>query len=204
MSFTLIIIILTVLVSISAFNNEDIVRKMILWPIRMNNNPSEYYRLLSAGLIHADWIHLFFNMYVLYIFGRHVENIFAALGQSYMYIIMYIMALAASSIPAMIKHKDNPYYQALGASGAVAAVMFSFAYFNPWLTISVWFIPAPTIVWATIYLVYSAYKSRRANDNIGHDAHFYGAIFGFLFTLAIDPTHGAIFFRQLLSPPFLN
>lgn len=204
MSITLIIIIVTAVVSIAAFSNADLLNKLILYPAQMRS-PSEYHRFITSGFIHADWMHLLLNMYVLYIFGSYVEQLYAskaAIGQPYLYLVMYLLALVASSLPSFAKHKENYYYRALGASGAVAAVMFSFVYYNPWATLYFWFIPMPSIVFAIAYLGYSAYAAKKANDNVGHDAHFYGAVFGFVFTLIFDPTNGQIFLQQIMRPSF--
>lgn len=202
MSITLIIIVITAIVSIGAFSNGQLVDRFIFYPARMSS-PSEWYRFFSSGLIHADWIHLALNMYVLYIFGSHVEDIYAAyIGKPYLFGVMYILALLASSLPSYAKHKHDYSYRALGASGAVGAVMFSFVYYAPWSTLYFWFIPMPSILFAIAYLAYSAYAGKRANDNIGHDAHFYGSLFGFVFTLLFDPTHGQMFLQQILHPSF--
>jgi membrane associated rhomboid family serine protease len=80
--------------------------------------------------------------------------------------------------------------------------LFSYVYFAPWQIIRIWFIPIPGIIAAIAYLAYSAYMGKKGNDNIGHDAHFWGAVYGFLFTLLFDPTHGQIFFGQLMHPSF--
>lgn len=202
MSITLIIIIITAVISAMAFSNGQLMDKLIFYPAGMKS-PSEYYRFITSGLIHADWIHLLLNMYVLYIFGRQVEYVYSAyIGKPILYLVLYVFAIVAAGIPSYAKHKDNYYYRALGASGAVAAVMFSYVYYAPWSTLRFWFIPMPSIVFAVAYLVYSAYSAKKANDNIGHDAHFYGAVFGFVFTLVFDPTHGMVFFDQITHPSF--
>lgn len=202
MSITIIIIAITAIVSIAAFSNSELRNKLIFYPNGMNS-PAEYHRFITAGFIHLDWMHLLLNMYVLYIFGRQVEYVYAdVLGKPYLFAVLYILALIASSLPSFAKHRNDYYYSALGASGAVAAVMFSYVYYAPWSTLYFWFIPMPSIVFAVAYLAYSAYAARKANDNIGHDAHFYGAVFGFIFTLIFDPTHGRYFLEQIMSPRF--
>ncbi len=203
MSITIVIIAITVIVSLVAFSNDELLNKLIFYPARMNT-PGEYYRFVTAGLIHADFIHLFFNMYVLYIFGENVEYVYTSfIGKPYLFGVLYFFALIAASLPAFAKHRNNYYYRALGASGAVAAVLFSFVYYAPWTMLYLFgIVPIPAIVFAVIYLVYSAYAAKKGQDNIGHDAHFWGAVFGFVFTLIFDPSHGQVFIQQVLNPSF--
>jgi membrane associated rhomboid family serine protease len=201
MSLTLIIIVITALISIAAFNNEELYNKLILWPRRMDN-PAEYYRLLTSGFVHADWSHLFFNMFTLFFFGRAVEQAFAIINQSFLFIVLYLAGIVVASLPSFVKNRNNSYYRSLGASGGVAAVLFAFIYFAPWEMIYVWFIPIPGIVAGAGYLIYSAVMSRKGGTNINHDAHFWGAIFGFFFTLLVSPDHGLLFINQLLHPAF--
>lgn len=202
MSYSIILVIVTVLVSLAAFNNDQLRGKLVFWPWRMNDSPSEYYRFITSGFIHADYIHLIFNMLALFSFGQTVESYFEYIGKPYLFPVMYLTGIVASSLPSYAKHKNHSHYSALGASGGVSAVMFAYVYFAPWQIIRVWFIPIPGIVGAIAYLAYSAYMGKKGNDNIGHDAHFYGAVYGFLFTLLFDPTHGRIFFEQLMHPSF--
>lgn len=202
MSYTLIIIAITAIVSIMAFSNEELYNRLILWPRRMDS-PGEYYRLLSSGFIHADWMHLFFNMFALFIFGQYVEEAYIAigLGKSF-FLLLYLAGIVAASLPSYIKNRNNSYYRSLGASGGVAGVLFSFVYFAPWQTIYIWFIPAPAILAAIGYVAYSAYMSRRGGDNVNHDAHLWGAVFGFVFTLLFSPDHGRVFLANLMQPSF--
>jgi hypothetical protein len=99
----------------------------------------------------------------------------------------------------MIKHHNHSYYKALGASGGVSAILFASIYFQPWSRIGILFIPVgiPAIIFAVLYLAYSAYASNRGRDNIGHDAHFLGGVYGFVFAFLFDPTHGRIFIEQI-------
>ena len=201
MSLTLIIVIITALVSISAFNNEELYNNLILWPGRMDD-PKEYYRLISSGFIHADWMHLIFNMMTLWFFGSAVEGVYDNMDKHYLFIVLYLAGILASSLPSYSKNRNNGYYRSLGASGGVSAVLFSFIYFAPWAKIYVWFIPIPGILAGVGYLVYSATMSRKGGGFINHDAHFWGAIFGFLFTLVFEPSHGMLFFQSLLHASF--
>lgn len=201
MSYTLIFVIITAIVSYSAFTNDQLFNRFILWPKRMDT-PNEYYRLVTSGFIHADWIHLIFNMLVLFMFGRYVESYFESLDKHFLFLILYLGGVIAASLPSFLKHRNDSYYRSLGASGGVAAVLFSFVYFAPWEVIFVWFIPVPAIIAAIGYLIYSAYMSRKGQGAVNHDAHFWGAVYGFLFTLLFDPTHGRIFFEQVTRPSF--
>jgi membrane associated rhomboid family serine protease len=200
MSYTLIILIITVLVSIVAFRNEELFNKLILWPKRMYQS-KEYYRLLTSGFIHADQIHLIFNMIALFFFGPIVEQYFKGVGiPVFLFPVLYLVGIIAASIPSLLKHKNDGYYRSLGASGGVAAVLFAFIYFDPWQIITIWFIPVPGIIAAVAYLIYSAYMSRHGKTNVNHDAHFWGAVFGFIFTLLLAPDHGENFLHELLHP----
>lgn len=201
-SYTLIIIAVTILVSLAAFNNTELYNKLILWPKVMHNNPAEYHRFISSGFIHADYMHLFFNMFTFYFFGSYVEGTFMQMGQHYMYAVLYLAGIVVSDLPSFLKNRNNGYYRSLGASGGVAAVLFSFVYFAPWEIIKIWFVPIPSIIAAIGYVGYSAYMSKHGKTNINHDAHLWGAIFGFIFTLAVDPTHGQIFLMEITQPHF--
>ncbi len=199
MSYTIIIIAITVLVSLGAFNSIELKHKLILYPFGMNR-PSEYYRLLSSGFIHEDIPHLAFNMYALYIFGQNMEIQFAMLSFSWVFVILYITGIIVASLPAMFKHRLHSYYSALGASGGVSAIIFAFIYYHPWSRIGMVLIPGigiPAIVFAVLYLIYSAYSARKGSGNIGHDAHFWGGVYGFVFAFFSDPTHGRLFIEQL-------
>lgn len=201
-AFTVTLVLITVLLSVAAFNDNRMADKLILWPARMRE-PGEYYRLLSSGFIHADWMHLFFNMFTLFFIGRFVEGAFLTFNLTpWLYMFMYLAGIIVASLPSFFKHRDNPYYRSLGASGGVAAVLFSSVYFSPWAMISVFFIPMPNILFAVLYLVYSAYMSRKGEGTINHDAHFWGAVWGFVFTLAVESSHGLHFVRQIQAFPF--
>ncbi len=207
MVFTLIIIVTTVLVSLAAFNDANLRSRLILYP-RIMNGPSEYYRLLTSGFIHADWNHLIFNMITMFFFGRIVEE--SILGDFYgragglIYLILYVSGIVMSSVPSVIKHRNDSTYAALGASGGVSSILFFVIYFFPWSKISMYFIPIgiPAIIYGVLYTLYSLYMSKRGNDNIGHDAHLGGALYGFVFALIVDPTHGQMFLYQILHPVF--
>lgn len=185
-SITLVIVIITTLISISAFSNERIINELIFYPPSVNRG--QWYRLFSCGLIHADWGHLIFNMLALYMFGRNVENVFNEIfGPSgrYLYLLMYILALGASILPSYTKNKDNYHYRSLGASGAVSAVIFSSILFFPLMGIGLFFIPVYVagFIFGFLYLVISSWLDKRGGGNINHSAHIFGAVFGIAFTI---------------------
>ena len=201
-AFTLALVAITVLISLAAFNDQRFTDKLILWPARMHK-PDEYYRLLTSGFIHADWAHLFFNMFTMFFMGRFVESAFIAYGITpWLYVLMYLAGIVVASLPSFYKNRKNPYYRSLGASGGVAAVLFSSVYFAPWSKIYIFFIPMPNIVFAVLYLAYSVYMTKKGESTINHDAHFWGAVFGFFFTLMVEPSHGMNFIREIQNFSF--
>ena len=202
MSYTIIIIAITALISIAGFNNEEIINKLILWPRKMDK-PAEYYRLLTSGFIHNDWNHLLFNMFSLYFCGQYVQMIFDQLNApGLLFILLYLTGIIIASLPSFLKNRSNSYYRSLGASGGVASILFFFIYFNPWSRLYLFFIPIgiPSILFGALYLAYEFYMGKRGTGNVNHDAHFWGSIYGVFFAFVIDPTHGAILFDQLTHP----
>lgn len=191
MIITLLIIAITAIVSIVAFGNHQLFRRMAFNAYDIKHFKNSY-RFLSYALIHADWIHLLVNMMVLYSFGRVVENyyeiLFGTKGMLY-YILLYVGAAALSTLPSYGKHKDDYSYTAVGASGAVSAVLFASIVFYPLGKITIFPIPIgiPAILFGPLFLVYSAYMSKKNIDNVGHDVHFWGAVFGFVFTIVLKP-----------------
>ncbi len=201
---TIGIIIIIVLTSISAFNNETLFHKMKFAPYIIREASSEIHRFLAYGFIHANWIHLIINMLVLYMFGMDVEKAFATVFPGYgrlLFLGMFVLAIVISVIPSYLKHRSNPSYSAVGASGAVSAVVFSYVLFFPSSTLMLLLIPIPipAPVFAIIYLVYSAIMAKKNIDNIGHDAHFYGAVFGLVFTIVAKPIIGKLFIIKIMD-----
>ena len=189
---TIAIIAITGLTSFRAFEDRMLKAKFIFLPAKIKES-GEWYRFFSSGLIHADWVHLLFNLYVLWSFGQWVEQYFTiyfgSLFGRILYLGMYVLAIGASSIPDYKKHQDYYGYAALGASGAVSAVVFASIFFNPWQGgIGILFLPGsiPPMLFGALYLWYSSYMAKRQLDNIGHSAHFWGAVFGFVFTLVVS------------------
>src|SRR5665647_322858 len=205
MSVTLIIIAVTVIVSLLAFNNREIFRRLAFNAYDIKHFKNSY-RFLSYALIHADWIHLFVNMMVLYSFGRIVEQyyemLFGLKGILY-FILLYVGGTALSTLPSYGKHKDDYNYTAVGASGAVSAVVFTFILFDPMGKLTIFPIPIgiPAIIFGILYLIYSVYMGKKNIDNVGHDAHFWGAIFGLVFTIVLKPDL-VVRFYSILSDIF--
>ncbi|MCY7293654.1 MAG: rhomboid family intramembrane serine protease [Ferruginibacter sp.] len=184
---TLILIIANVLFSIVGFSNNAMLTKTIGWPYYEKRN-NQYYRMITSGFLHADWMHLIFNMFTLYFFGKNVEIIFslAGLGGQFAYIALYFLALIAADIPSYLKHNDDPNYRSLGASGAVSAVIFASIIFSPWSSIYLYgALKISATVYAVLYIIYCIYMGKRNQDNVNHDAHLWGSVFGFVFTLIL-------------------
>lgn len=201
MSYTVIIIIVTVLVSIGAFNNHKIYNDLILYPPAVNQG--QYYRLLTSGFIHADFMHLAFNMLTLWFFGRVMEEFMGIQTQKpWLFPLFYLVGIIVSDIPTYLKHRHSSSYASLGASGGVSAVLFAFIMQAPWSTIYIFILPVPAIIFAVAYLAYSQYMRKRGGDNINHDAHFWGAVFGVVAICLIDPTTLPRFAESITHPRF--
>ncbi len=187
---TYIIIGITVLVSYLAFSNASLKAKLQFNAAEIVHK-KDYYRLVSHAFVHANWSHLGVNMLVLFFFGRVVESyfgIFFGNRATAYYLLLYLGGILFSNLWALIKHQNNYYYNAVGASGAVSAVLFCFIFFDPWEKLYLMFmIPIPGILFAVGYLFYSYYQSKNKTDNVAHDAHFLGALFGVIMPVILNP-----------------
>jgi membrane associated rhomboid family serine protease len=186
---------------------QHLLDKLMMNPYRILSQ-GQYYRLVTSGFIHRDHMHLIFNMFSFYFFGAQLEyifqEIFGSLG-SFHFIALYLLGIVVSDIPTVFKHRNNPYYNSLGASGAVSAVVFACILFLPLQDICIYGILCfPGIILGAIYLVYSYYSSKKSKDGINHDAHLYGALFGILYCLVFYPYSLQIFIRQLSEWKLLN
>lgn len=201
MSITLVLIVLTVLTSVSAFNNRTLFERMKHHPYTEHKH-KEYYRFLTSGFVHGSWMHLGINMFVLWEFGRTVENLYVHyLGNivgHIAYLVMYLAAIVIADMPSFRKHANNPHYSSIGASGGVSGILFAFILFYPWTMLGLYFIiPVPAIIFGVLYLLYSTWASKNQNDMIAHDAHLYGALAGMAITIAMYPKVLSIFVNQL-------
>lgn len=187
---TWLIIGVTALVSYLAFQNSELKAKLQFNAAKIIHE-KEYYRLVSHAFIHANWTHLLVNMFVLYFFGRNIEAYFGYyFGNRAIayFLLLYFGGILASNIWSLIKQQNNYYYNAVGASGAVSAVLFAAIFFNPWEKLYLFaIVPVPGILFAVGYLFYSYQKGKKGNDNVAHDAHFLGAVFGFIFPILLKP-----------------
>ena len=210
----------TVLVSYLCFNNRELFEKLKHSPYREKNH-GEYYRLVTSGFVHGSWTHLLINMFVYYSFGRFTE---AALGgyayeftgedfseyafattiSPLIFLVLYLLTIVIANIPTLLKHSENPYYGAIGASGAVSGALFCYILFLPWTTIQLYFfIPIYSIIAGVAFLIYSQYAAKRGGDNIDHIAHFYGAIAMPIMLVALRPELVGHFIEALtINRPF--
>lgn len=171
----------------------------------MTVHRKQWYRGLTSGFLHGSWMHLGINMFVLYMFGSQMERYFkyahGDTGGMY-YLGLYILGIVVANLSSIIKHRDNPSYNALGASGATSALVFSYIVLDPWAkSIGIFIIPPgiiPNIGFGALYLAYCVYMARNAQDNIGHETHFYGALWGAFFMFATQPGLLRVFINKLV------
>ncbi|MCY7355786.1 MAG: rhomboid family intramembrane serine protease [Lysobacter sp.] len=201
-SITYVLIGVTVLVSWMAFNNRQLLDRLILWPPAIDRK-KQYDRLLTHGFIHADWMHLLFNMITLYSFGQAMETFYVERIGLLGYLGFYLSAIVVAILPTFLKHRHDPQYRSLGASGAVSAVLFSFILLAPWSPVYIFLIPIgiPAFLFAAIYVGYSIWMDKRGGDNVNHSAHLWGAAYGMLFTVLLEPRVATTFVGRLLSGP---
>jgi membrane associated rhomboid family serine protease len=190
MTITLIIIIITVLVSIAALTSDKVLNDFIFDPPAVTYD-KQWYRFLTCGLIHADFGHLFFNMYAFYMFGDNVEDHFIRIFHEkgkLLYLLLYVTSLFACLLPTYFKHKTDNYYRSLGASGAVSAVIFAYIMLNPLQKIGLIFLPPawglPAFVFGFLYIVISSFLGKKGGGNINHSAHIFGGLYGIAFIIA--------------------
>lgn len=192
---TIILVAITALTSYMAFRSPVLMSRYDFSPFRIVTR-REYYRFITHAFLHADWIHLLVNMIVLFSFGVYVESELRIMQNSgeiksshLSYLLLYLSSLLISSFTTFLRKKDDPYYIAVGASGAVSAVVFASIFFSPLQKILLFgVLPLPGIVFGIFYLGYSHYMSRKDHDNINHDAHLWGALYGLFFPLLLEPS----------------
>ncbi|OXA95233.1 rhomboid family intramembrane serine protease [Flavobacterium hercynium] len=177
------IIVANALISYKGFNDFSFFRKYEFHVGSIRSG--EQIRMLSSGFLHADMMHLIFNMMTLYFFA---PGVIQALG-TFSFVLVYFGSLIFGSLLTMLFHKNDYSYRAVGASGAVTGVLYSAILLQPNMMLGIFFvIPIPAYLFGILYLLYSIYGMRAKNDNIGHTAHFGGAVGGYLITLIKVPS----------------
>ncbi|MFI5162021.1 MAG: rhomboid family intramembrane serine protease [Sphingobacteriales bacterium] len=180
-----VIFVVTIAISFMAFSSDWLYENFILHPASVYRGKN-LYTLITSGFIHADLMHLFFNLFSFFFFAFTLE---ATLGH-WQFTLLYLLSMVLADLPSVVKHKDNYGYRSLGASGAISAVIFSFIMFEPFAGMGLIFLPGvdiPAVVFGILYLVYCSYASKKQLGNINHDAHLYGAISGVMITIILQP-----------------
>lgn len=201
MLLTLGLIGITVGISLLAWQRPWLFDALIYWPPAVGRG--QWWRLVTHGFIHADGSHLLFNMITLFFFGAAMERVLVPHIGTVGFVLFYLVGIVVAILPSHLRHRHDPHYRSLGASGAVAAVLFAYILLQPWAMLLVMFLPMPAIAFAVIYVGYSIWAERRARDNINHGAHLWGAAWGVGFMLFLEPRLLSRFLDQLTSPPGL-
>ena len=198
---TLLIIAVTFLVSYVAFQRPELLFKYDFNPYQIIHR-NQWYRLVTHAFLHADWMHLIVNMLVFYSFADVAMLYFQALfaqNATLLFLGLYFGGIIISCIYSLVKQRDNYNYSAIGASGGVAAVTFACILFEPLGKILFFgVIPIPGVLFGLLYLAYSYYMGKRGMDNVAHDAHFYGAVFGFVYPLIFRPDMIGRFIEKMI------
>ncbi|HET8702013.1 MAG TPA: rhomboid family intramembrane serine protease [Nitrococcus sp.] len=201
MMLTFVLIGITVGVSLLAWQRPQLFDALIYWPPAVRRG--QWWRLITHGFIHADGTHLLFNMITLFFFGTAMERMLVPHIGAAGFVLFYLIGILVAILPSHLHHRHDYHYRSLGASGAVAAVLFAYILVQPWAMLLVMFLPMPAIIFAAIYIGYSLWAGRHAHDNINHGAHLGGAAWGVSFMLLLEPRLLPRFLEQLASPPGL-
>ena len=187
------------------WRNPVLQYKLTMNPYAVTKN-GQFYRMITSGFIHNNWTHLGFNMFTFYFFGSNIEYLLSRMygaGGAYYFIALYILAIVVSDIPSILKYKDQPNYNSLGASGGVSAIVFCSIMFFPLEKIYLFaIIGIPGFILGIIYIIYSYYEGNRMADNVNHHAHLIGALFGVVFSIFIQPSVALSFIEQVASYRF--
>jgi membrane associated rhomboid family serine protease len=192
----------TVGISLLAWQKPAWLDAMMMSPYRIDRK-KEYWRFITSGFIHADFAHLFFNLFSFYFFGTQLEYIFGIIFPGFggeVFILFYLLAILVADLPTYFKQRNNPYFNSLGASGAVSAVIFAGIMFFPTEKIYLFgFVGIPGFIYAGLFTWYSIAMDRRGRDYVNHSAHLYGGLFGVLFITLTRPSTWVEFFSQILA-----
>lgn len=191
---SLLLLAANIAISIAAFSNPKLVDQLLLH-VRPLLQGRQLYRLVTSGFIHADPIHLLVNAMTLFFLGPYLEQMIG----TPMFVVFYFLSLVAGSGWAVMENVRNPDYRALGASGAISGVTTAFAMFAPFVMLFVFFVPMPAILFAAVYVGFSAFASGRLQDGIGHAAHLGGALMGIVLVCLLYPAQVQDTWRQVLA-----
>lgn len=200
-SVNTLIIIVTVVVSWQAWQKPALFQRWLFSPYKVQKS-QDYKRFVTSAFLHADYMHLAFNMITLYFFGGFVEHILQvnyndSIGRL-LFLLLYFVGVIVAHLPSFFKYKNMPYYNSVGASGGVSAIVFAYIAIRPLSDLCLYFIIClPSVAFGAIYLMYSYWQGKRNTDNINHDAHLWGAIFGFIFIMLVLPNAFELFLWQL-------
>lgn len=187
MSWMLIILVVTVIVSYRANNRPSLKEQLLYHPYRVKAF-KEWHRIVAHAFVHADFTHLALNAFVLFQFGARLEGLMQQTLGAAFFPMLYFGGIAFAAIPGMVRHHDNPSYRSLGASGAVSAVLISYILHFPTAELLLFFIiPLPAFIVGILFFVYEHQMDKRSGGNIAHDAHLWGGLYGLLFTVATTP-----------------
>lgn len=183
-----------VVVSLLGWSSKSLFGALVLHPYSVKRR-GQFHRLLTAGFVHADGGHLLFNMMTLYFFANDVLRVLGVAR----FLLLYCSAIVVAFVPTTLRFMNRPNYSSLGASGAVAAVVFSAIALHPGLRVGLPFVPiaVPGWMYGIFYLGYSAWHSWRSRDGVNHDAHFSGAVYGALLTFLFEPARVERTIRQI-------
>jgi len=195
-----LIFVITIITTVMAFNNQELLSELILHPYSVARK-KRVYTVITSGLIHGDWMHLAFNMFSYYFFAFQLEKLMG----HWQFGLLYVGSLILSDLPTVYKHRDDYQYRCLGASGAVSAVIFGFIMYNPASGMMIMPIPVeiPAIVFGPLYLVYCYFSSKHGRDHINHDAHLYGALSGLIIVIIFN-THVVGHFINEVSQSYFH
>lgn len=191
---TSLLIAANVIASLFALSNAKFMEKN-LFHVGSILSDREWHRMVTSGFLHGGFLHLFVNMYVLFMFGGFIERAVGPTG----YLIIYFLSLLGGNAWALLENKNKPFYRALGASGATSGIVLSFILFRPFEPLMIFPIPffMPAVVLGLAFIVVSAILAQRENKTIGHEAHLGGAFAGFLTTILIAPSAFSDFSTQI-------